>query len=158
MVEARRATEQDAEELGRLREGMWAALNDDSTPSDSAWRQDGIYALRKRLAEPERTLTAYVVDQPDRPGGLAACVIGTIDARLPSPHNPGGQTGYVMSVSTDPEYRRRGYSRACMTALLAWFTERGITSISLNASAEGRPLYESLGFALTRDPSMRLMR
>jgi GNAT superfamily N-acetyltransferase len=59
-------------------------------------------------------------------------------------------------VATDAAYRRRGFSKACMTALLQWFAERGVHSIDLRASADGRPLYEALGFRVTRDPAMRL--
>jgi len=33
-----------------------------------------------------------------------------------------------------------------MRALIAWATTRGVHWISLHASAEGRPLYEKLGF------------
>jgi ribosomal protein S18 acetylase RimI-like enzyme len=87
--------------------------------------------------------------------GLVACVVGAIDERLPGPHNPTGWRGYVYNVATDPAYRRRGFSRACMQALLEWFAERGVGSVDLRASPDGEPLYTSLGFARTRDPAMR---
>ncbi|MFE6134437.1 GNAT family N-acetyltransferase, partial [Streptomyces sp. NPDC056437] len=63
---------------------------------------------------------------------------------------------YVFSVATDRDMRRRGHSRACMEALLAWFEKRGVRKIDLRASSEGEPLYTSLGFARTPDPAMRL--
>lgn len=64
--------------------------------------------------------------------------------------------GEHSSVATDPDMRRRGYSRACMEALLAWFRERGVPRIDLRASCDGEPLYTSLGFVRTPDPAMRL--
>ena len=124
-------------------------------PEPAQWQQDAIAALRKHLSEPDGTMTAFVVDMPDAPG-LASCAIGVVDTRLPSPHNPTGESGYVMSVATDPAYRRRGYSRACMRALLGWFGEHRVTSVMLNASADGQPLYTELGFAFSGDPMMRL--
>jgi GNAT superfamily N-acetyltransferase len=34
-----------------------------------------------------------------------------------------------MGTMTDPGYRRRGYSRTCMQALLGWYQLRGIVRI-----------------------------
>ncbi|GAA2700579.1 GNAT family N-acetyltransferase [Micromonospora olivasterospora] len=98
----------------------------------------------------------FVVDKPDRPGELAACAVGTIDRRLGGPTNPSGLTGYVYNVVTDPGCRRRGYSRACLEALLEWFAGRGVRKIDLRASADGEPLYRSLGFVAVSGPTMRL--
>jgi GNAT superfamily N-acetyltransferase len=154
VIEVRRAIADDAVELTRLREHLFAGM-DGVHPEPGQWQLDAVAALRKRLSEPDGEMTAFVVDAPDGPG-LASCAIGIIDLRLPSPHNPRGESGYVMSVATDPGYRRRGYSRACMHALLGWFGERHVTSVMLNASADGQPLYTELGFAFSHDPMMRL--
>ncbi|MEV6398382.1 GNAT family N-acetyltransferase [Streptomyces sp. NPDC051907] len=152
MTDARRATAEDAEELVRLRQVM---LDSHLGPNpDVGWQREAVAVLRARLADPAGDLTAFVVD---RPGGLAACAVGTIEYRLGSPGNPNGTTGYVFSVATDPDMRRRGLSRACMEAVLEWFHERGVRRIDLRASAEGEPLYASLGFVLTPDPAMRLV-
>lgn len=120
---------------------------------DVSWQPAAVATLRARLADPDGDLTAFVVD---RPGGLAACAVGTVEYRLGGPGNPQGVSGYVFSVATDPDMRRRGHSRACMEALLAWFESRGVRKIDLRASSEGEPLYTSLGFARTPDPAMRL--
>lgn len=154
MSYARRAVADDAVELTRLRELLFANV-EDVTGEPGQWQRDAVAAMRKRLPERDGELAAFVVDRPDAPG-LAACAIGVIDSRLPAPHNPCGETGYVLSVSTDPAYRRRGYSRACMRGLLDWFSERGITRVMLNASADGQPLYTELGFGFSGDPMMRL--
>lgn len=87
---------------------------------------------------------------------LAACAAGTVEHRLPGPGNPLGHVGHVFNVATDPDLRRRGYSRACMTALLAWYRERGVRKIDLHASVEGEPLYASMGFVRNAAPAMRL--
>ncbi|MGW7362730.1 GNAT family N-acetyltransferase [Streptomyces sp. NPDC054841] len=149
---ARPAAPGDAEELVRLRTVMHDSLSVTPNP-DTSWQPAAVETLRKRLADPDGTLTAFVVD---RPGGLAACAVGTIEYRLGGPGNPTGATGYVFSVATDPGHRRRGYSRACMEGLLGWFEERGVSRVDLRASPEGEPLYASLGFARTPDPAMRL--
>ena len=156
MIDVRRATPEDAEELIRLRALMLRNITG-RVPTDDAWERSGIAQLRDRLGTEAGTLAAFVVDKPDT-DGIAACVVGQIDQRLPGPEDPTGRRGYVYNVATDPAYRRRGFSRACMESLLEWFAGRGIGAIDLRASAAGEPLYASLGFVRNRDPSMRLIR
>jgi ribosomal protein S18 acetylase RimI-like enzyme len=147
MIEVRRAGPEDADELMRLRTVMFGG-----TPEPGPWLDAGAEVLRRQLADPADRVASFVVPGD---GGLVACVVGAIDERLPGPHNPIGWRGYVYNVATDPAYRRRGFSRACMQALLEWFAERGVGSVDLRASPDGEPLYTSLGFARTRDPAMR---
>jgi GNAT superfamily N-acetyltransferase len=87
---------------------------------------------------------------------LAACAVGVIERRLGSPDNPSGEFGYVFNVATDPGYRRRGYSRACMEAVLDWYRQREVAKVELRASAEGEPLYLALGFVPVGAPTLRL--
>jgi len=54
--------------------------------------------------------------------------------------------GYVSSVFTHPDYRRRGLARTLMEMLIAEARELHITKLLLNTSTMGRPLYESMGF------------
>lgn len=154
MADARRATADDAPELVRLRAVMFADLDGDPAP-DGPWRQAAERTFRARLAEARPTMAAFVVDAGDRPG-LAACAVGSIEYRISSPPNPSGMTGWLFNVATDPARRRRGYSRACVVALLAWYREQGVSRVELRASRSGEPLYRSLGFQPTEDPSMRL--
>jgi GNAT superfamily N-acetyltransferase len=147
MVDTRRAGPGDAAELMRLRAVMM-----DVEPG--AWVAAGIPILERLLGDPAETFAAFVVDRPGGPG-LAACVVGAVDQRLPGPRDSSGLRGYVYNVATDVAYRRRGFSRACLTALLDWYAQRGITAVDLRASADGEPLYASLGFDRTRDPAMR---
>jgi ribosomal protein S18 acetylase RimI-like enzyme len=154
MNEARRAKPDDAEELMRLRMVMLAGMPGATPPEPGPWLEAGADVLRRRLADPAERLAAFVVDSPD---GLAACVVGAIDERLPGPGGASRWRGYVYNVATDPAYRRRGFSRACVRALLSWFAERGVEVVDLRASPDGEPLYASLGFVRTNDPAMRLI-
>ncbi|MER6067463.1 GNAT family N-acetyltransferase [Streptomyces sp. NPDC001817] len=156
MSPVRRAVPEDAPEVLRLRQVMIDSLRaGGGRPTD--WHAESLPTLRGRLAEPDGDFVAFVVDHPDRPGALAALVVGTLEYRIGKPGNPHGRVGYVFSVATDPDARRRGYARACMEELLAWFRERGAGHVLLTASAEAEPLYASLGFARDPDPSMRLL-
>ena len=153
-MSARAATPDDADELVRLRAVMLRTFGDPHTWNDD-WQAPARSTLLRRLDGPGSSMAAFVVDRPGG-GGLAACAVGIIEERLGNPVNLNGLTGYVFNVSTDPAYRRRGYARACMQALIDWFRSRGVGAADLRASAEGEPLYADLGFVRTPDPAMRL--
>jgi ribosomal protein S18 acetylase RimI-like enzyme len=155
MIEARRAVVDDVRELVRLRGVMLAAMNG-LEPAPGQWQEASAKTLGNRLTEPEGPLAAFVIDRPHEPGTLAACVVGVIECRLGGPDNPSGEIGYVFNVATDPDYRRRGYSRACMQALLGWYRQREISRIDLRATEDGEPLYRALGFVPLSGPTMRL--
>lgn len=57
-----------------------------------------------------------------------------------------GRTATLAGIYTFPQARRRGYARAIVLALLELCRERGCRLVRLRPSAQGRPLYESLGF------------
>ncbi|PWR12866.1 GNAT family N-acetyltransferase [Micromonospora sicca] len=155
MTEVRRATVDDAAELVRLR-GLMLASIAGAEPPPGPWQDAAGETLRDRLSDPDEPMAAFVVEAPEAPGSLAACAVGTIERRLGGPANPSGRVGYVFNVCTDPAHRRRGYSRACVTALLDWYRRRGVRTVDLRSSEPAQPLYRSLGFQPTRDPAMRL--
>ncbi|MCF3131340.1 GNAT family N-acetyltransferase [Streptomyces olivochromogenes] len=150
---ARRATPEDAPEVLRLRQVMIDSVF--SAGGSTHWHGESLPTLRTRLAEDE-DFAALVVDHPRRPGALAALAVGTLEYRIGRAGNPLGTIGFVFSVATDPDARRRGYARACMAELLEWFRSRGAGQVQLTASAEARPLYDSLGFRPKPDPLMEL--
>ena len=65
---------------------------------------------------------------------------------MPTYHNPSGWKAYLMNIYTHPDYRRRGIARHMVDLLVGEARERGVTAISLEATAMGMPLYESYGF------------
>lgn len=68
----------------------------------------------------------------------------------------GQPRGYVNSVYVVPEERRSGVGRALMEAGIAWLRERGCVMVRLRTSAEGRNLYESLGFVTGSEMELEL--
>ncbi|KUN28730.1 acetyltransferase [Streptomyces antibioticus] len=150
----RRAVPEDAAEVLRLRQVMIDSMAG-ADPS-TAWHTESLPVLTSRLAQPDGDFAAFVVDHPERPGALAALVCGTVDYRIGKAGNPHGVVGFVFSVATDPDARRRGYARAGMTALLEWFRGRGVRRVQLTASTEARTLYDSLGFLPKPDPLLEL--
>lgn len=149
------ATEADIPELVRLREllftglgGEWGAL-----PAGDGWREGCAAELARQVGGDAMRILVI-----DAEAGLAACGMGVVDQRLPSPYNPGGRVGHVFGVVTDPAHRGRGHARAIMEGLLAWFGDSGARRVDLNASPDGMSLYRKLGFADHPDPTLSLKR
>jgi GNAT superfamily N-acetyltransferase len=153
MSPVRRAEPRDAEEVLRLRQVMIDAVREETVTD---WHALSLPTLRARLDDSDGDFAAFVVDHPERPGALAALVAGTVEYRIGRAGNPSGTAGFVFSVATDPDARRRGYARACMEALLEWFRERGAGYVHLTASAQAEPLYLSMGFTRKPDPLLEL--
>ena len=80
---------------------------------------------------------------------------GVLIARWPgSPANRVALRAWILNIYVEPAWRRQGLARRVMEALLEWCRGQGFQSVALHASAEGRPLYEKLGFKSTNE--MRL--
>ncbi len=75
-----------------------------------------------------------------------ACATMCWDARIPTLGHPTGCRAHLMNVYTAPGYRRRGVARRLLQMLHREAQRRQVTEITLNATDEGRKLYEALGF------------
>jgi ribosomal protein S18 acetylase RimI-like enzyme len=58
----------------------------------------------------------------------------------------GNRLAWIGMVLTRPEYRRRGFAKQLMETALQRAANLKIESIKLDATAQGQPLYEKLGF------------
>lgn len=58
----------------------------------------------------------------------------------------GHTLAWVGMVLTKPEYQRRGFSRRLLARTLENADRMGIATIKLDATDQGQPIYESLGF------------
>ena len=58
----------------------------------------------------------------------------------------GKQLGWIGMVLTSAAYRRRGFARTLLLHTIARADQLGIESLKLDATDQGQPLYESLGF------------
>ena len=62
-----------------------------------------------------------------------------------------GRWGHIANLYTEPAHRRHGLARRLMRTMLDWCNSHDIDHVTLAASDEGRPLYESLGFKATSE-------
>ncbi len=149
-MSARRARRADTDEIVRLAAGMFTEINTQSPGAD--WHRAARDAVHRRVDD---DLFVFVIDHPDRPSQLIALAAGIITDRLPTMRNPSGRVGYVQWGATDPDWRRRGFAREVMIALLARFDADQIAMDELHTSPDARGLYTSLDFTEAPHPSLR---
>ncbi|MCU1386043.1 MAG: GCN5-related N-acetyltransferase [Acidobacteria bacterium] len=113
-------------------------------------------AFRAWLAQtmPAGTYRAWLVETAA--GEVAGGGGLTIIPWPPGPLYDGDRLAFVYNVYTDAAHRRRGLARRVMETIHDWCREAGITSVALNASRDGKPLYESMGYAESPSPMMFL--
>jgi GNAT superfamily N-acetyltransferase len=113
-------------------------------------------AFRSWLAQtmPTGTYRAWLVETAD--GAIAGGGGITIIPWPPGPQYAGDRLAFVYNVYTEPAHRRRGLARRIMDTIHDWCRGAGIASVALNASRDGQPLYESMGYAESPSPMMFL--
>jgi len=103
---------------------------------------------------PAGAYRAWLADAAD--GGVAGGGGITIIPWPPGPRYAGDRLAFVYNVYTEPAHRRRGLARLIMETIHAWCRDEGIGSMALNASRDGKPLYEAMGYAESASPMMFL--
>ncbi|CAL1521333.1 GNAT family N-acetyltransferase [Chitinophaga sp. MM2321] len=68
-------------------------------------------------------------------------------------HNMEGKVAYILNVYTLPHYRRKGIAKVLLDKIMEEARQRNVGKVSLHTSADGRALYEQLGF-LASDSEM----
>jgi GNAT superfamily N-acetyltransferase len=144
----RAATLDDADALVHHRIAMFTDMG---VPLDAVTLDR---AFRAWLAEtmPAGTYRAWLVEA-DR-GHIVAGGGITVLPWPPGPHYLGDRLAFVYNVYTEPAHRRQGLARLLMDAIHAWCRGAGIPSVALNASRDGLPLYESMGYHVAPSPMM----
>ncbi len=126
------------------------------------FREMGVHIDEELLAErmrpwlsstiPVATYRAWLVETAAKEvvagGGI------TILPWPPGPRDFSGQLPIVYNMYTDPPHRGQGLARRIMHAIHDWCRQGGYELIGLAASDAARPLYDSLGYEVARQPYM----
>lgn len=86
---------------------------------------------------------AFIASYDGRETGCGAVCL---TEELPSPDNPSGKCAYLMNIYVKDEFREKGIAHALVTRLIEEAKNRNCEKIYLETTAQGRPVYESLGF------------
>jgi ribosomal protein S18 acetylase RimI-like enzyme len=101
----------------------------------------------------DRSLAGFVAEEDGVPvGGVQIAWIDVPPSRV----DRSGRSAYLFGLRVVPEYRRRGIARALLEASIAAAREAGVKLVTLQASDDGRPVYERLGFEATREMALLL--
>ena len=107
-----KATEEDAAELARLRQRMWATTYRGIYPDEAIDAYDfAFYEARDRARLRDPALHAFLIKDGEESVGYFLFI--------------DGEKLYLQSLYFLPEYRRRGLGRACLERLAAYGRERG---------------------------------
>lgn len=135
--------------------GFWAALSReegwlfDALPSD--WMARSIAYHKRRHAENE--LRSFIAEIDGR---IVGCATGFVLDGYPREFVGRPNTGHIVGVYVEPEFRRRGIGRDLTRAAVEWLGSMGCTTIRLRTTRAGRGVYESLGFAPGAEMELRL--
>ena len=108
-------------------------------PVDPDWRAQLMEAFDRGLSAGRQRWLVFEAD-----GALAAT--GGLFVPRAGASALAGRSGTIAGVYTFPKYRRKGFARAILCRLIELAREGGCHTVRLRASAQGRPLYEHLGF------------
>lgn len=144
MIEYRITTNEDMELLMSSRLEMLRVVN--GLPEAYEFDDVLVKESRNYFAERDQT-TVLALEQGQVIGCATLCYIGL----MPTFSHPTGKRAHLMNVYTRERYRRQGIAARMVEMLIREARVRGATEISLDATESGRPLYERLGFAASKE-------
>jgi GNAT superfamily N-acetyltransferase len=154
----REASVSDIPTLARHRAAMFCDMGKLATEHEAPLRQATAAYLREAM--PRGAYLAWLAEDEGTPATIVGGAGVQLRAMLPRPGERShvlelGPEAIILNVYVEPGRRRHGIAEALMRALLDDLAARGVRRIVLHASADGRRLYERLGFAPTNE--MRLL-
>jgi ribosomal protein S18 acetylase RimI-like enzyme len=147
----RPAGPRDAAVIGELRARMFATLTPEGLDL-SDFREKDARFLAQALGT-ERFL-AWVAEDPR--GEVVSCAALSVVALPPKPWNPSGRHGYISSMYTLPEHRRRGLGSRLLRLAVEKARAMGLDQAVLHASDAGRSVHEAAGFTATNEMRQNL--
>jgi len=148
----RRATLRDLDALILQRHGMW----EDMGVRDRVMLDDSDRAYRK-WARPEierGRLIGWIVEAPGRVIAGGGCL--WLRPAIPKPGVSKHIEPYLVSMFTEPGFRRKGVASRVISEAMAWCKRNGYSRMLLHASEKGRRLYLRSGFSRTWEMRLKL--
>lgn len=130
---------EQAEQLTQLRLEVLRDVN--HLPVDHAFAEDAVQAIDRFWRSGDHA-TVIAMDGDACIGCATMCYYRV----MPTFDHPTGLRAHLMNVYTRSSYRRQGIARSMVSMLVEHARSRHATEVSLDATEDGRRLYESLGF------------
>lgn len=138
-MQIRKATIQDLKEITKVELQCFPV--EEAASEKSIKERLTVYPDRFWVLEEEGKIVAYVNGMATNESMLKDEMFD--DANL---HDPNGQWQMIFSVSTVPEYRRRGYAQKVLNQVIADTKKRGCKGLVLTCKERLVPYYEKFGF------------
>lgn len=116
--------------------------------ADSAARLEAAYAEKLKADLTNDTCKAWVAETEET---VVASGAITIIRLVPTPMDISCDAAYLHSMYTDGAFRNRRCAQNIIAEVIKYCQSRGIKRILLNASDDGKPVYEKIGFTIAPD-------
>ena len=142
-----KATIADLDMLVETRIEVLRAANklNDGTDMSEVEKESRVYYKRALVDGLHVAILVFEKDKFVGAGGVSFYAV------MPTFHNHSGQRAYIMNMYTAPDYRRRGIAYHTLDLLIAECRKRNICQITLEATQDGKYLYEKYGFSKMND-------
>lgn len=144
MTEYRIAAQRDIEQLMSIRLEMLLEVN--ALPETYEYDEQFIRESREYF-ENGQQITILAQEREIVVGCATLCYL----RMMPTFSHPTGKRAHLMNVYVKGQYRRQGIAAKMVEMLIREATARGVTEISLDATPQGRLLYERMGFAASEE-------
>jgi GNAT superfamily N-acetyltransferase len=143
----RRGDYADIDLLVRHRRRMWEDIGgyavDEMDEAQARYRK----WIAPRLKS--GTVIAFIVQKRDGEPVSSGCL--WLQESHPRPGVPSRHVPRIISVYTEPEFRRMGHATSIVRTAVDWCKRHGFKRVSLNSSDFGRHIYERMGFKKTSE-------
>jgi len=142
----------DLDVLVHQRRAMWKALG--IRGHELHENGDRVYRRWARARLKNHELMAWVVKSSDGRVAGGGCV--WLQTVQPRPHRVSMVQPYLLSMYTEPDFRRRGVASMVVKEAIEWCRRNKYERLMLHASEMGRKVYSKLGFKRTWEMKLDL--
>ena len=135
----------DLDALVHQRRAMWKALG--VRNNELHEKGDRVYKRWARARLRNHQFMAWVVKSDDGRMAGGGCV--WLQPVQPRPHRASMVQPYLLSMFTEPDFRRRGVALMVVKEAIKWCRKNKYERLMLHASEMGRRVYSQLGFKRT---------
>lgn len=148
----RTATLRDLDLLVRHRRGMWESMGErDRLALDKG---DRVYRQWARQRMKTKRFLGFIAEDEKGREVASGCI--WLRPMQPRPGYPFRPVPYLLSMYTEPGYRRCGLGTQIVREAVQWCKDHGYPRLMLHASRQGRELYGKLGFSRTWEMRIKL--
>ena len=144
-LKVRMATAADVDALVHQRHMMFEDMRhptpEDQKIGDDAYRRWAPAMIRRGL------LRCYLVTGPNGEIAAGGCV--WMREAQPGPGHGARRVPYLLSMYTEPKFRRQGCATMIVREAMRWAAREGCSRMTLHASKDGRKVYQKLGWRRT---------